>query len=302
VFVLLGWFYSTLQAGGLEEDRKEDKLRGPVQSIRTEAARFSKESGKLVEGKKELVSVVSYNFKGKRIEEISGQSSIVGLFEGVSYGKKHYTYDSYGRIAEIRVSRPDNSLLKKIIFTRDALGRLMMSTSEDYDRPTIIKTTYTYDDQGRLMKEESDIGARFYSYNSKGLLEKETSENSMLIHAYDALGHRISATSYSAHDQGLGIDKVVTKYDVLGNMISITTYYTRRPDEEEGQKISPPNTWVYTYEYDSYGNWIKQLRWDCTTPEQQRRQRCKPSLVAYRTISYYSEAALRKSEERFRSQ
>jgi YD repeat-containing protein len=287
VLIFLGLSSLILHAGSLSMDREGEQLHGPVQNARTEAARISKKSGRWIEEKRELVKVVWYDTNGKKTEETPGQSSIVGLFEGVYYGNKKYAYDEYGRLSEIAISRPDGPLLSKQIFTYDALGRLLVSTSKDYDRSINLTTRYSYDGKGRLIKEESDVGERHYVYDAKGLLVKEESGGNSLIYSYDAKGHKISTTNYDAHGPGLGIEKVVTRYDSIGNIIAITTYYTHTLEEEKSRQVSPPNTSIYTYEYDSYGNWVKQARWICTAPLMRRKFRCEPSLVAYRTLSYY---------------
>lgn len=287
VLVLLGLFPIISLANSLIIDRKGDQLRGPVQSAHIEAARISKKSGRWVEEKRELVNVVSYNANGKRTAETPGQSSLAGLFEGVYYGNKQYAYDEHGRLSEITIFRPDGPLLSKQFFTYDTLGRLLVATSQDYDQSTNITTRYGYDGKGRLIKEESNLGERHYVYNAMGLLVKEESEGSLLIYSYDAKEHKISTTSYDAHGPGLGIEKVVTRYDSVENIISITTYYTHPPEEKKRRHIALPNTSIYTYEYDSYGNWVKQTRWDCPAPTRNGKLRCEPSLAAYRTFSYY---------------
>jgi hypothetical protein len=96
--------------------------------------------------------------------------------------------------------------------------------------------------------------------------------------------------NYDAHDAGLGIAKVVTTYDPRGNIKDITTYYTRRAggEEDEEAPIPPPAKFVYTYEFDAQGNWIRQIQTNCGTAKSGQLV-CEPSMVTYRSITYSSE-------------
>ena len=143
------------------------------------------------------------------------------------------------------------------------------------------RTTYAYDDKGNLIQEQ---------------YERVPSSVHTSVHTYDEQGRKTTTASYDPHDPGLGIEKVETTYDTQGKPVTVLTYYTHRedwvtPEEKEAEakrKIPLPKGWFYAYEYGAHGNWVKRTDWECVTDEQSRKLVCKkPSLVFYRTISYY---------------
>ena len=51
-----------------DNDRTRDGLSGPVRRIRTEVAKLSSETGKVVESKHAVLEVASYDLKGNKVE------------------------------------------------------------------------------------------------------------------------------------------------------------------------------------------------------------------------------------------
>jgi len=95
----------------VESDRMRDGLVGPVRRVRTEVAKLSSESGKMLEGKHAVLEVVAYNIKGNKIENqyfpIAGASLT---------GKEVYKYDDKGNISEMTSLNADESLLSKEVY------------------------------------------------------------------------------------------------------------------------------------------------------------------------------------------
>lgn len=95
----------------VESDRMRDGLVGPVRRVRTEVAKLSSESGKMLEGKHAVLEVVAYNIKGNKIENqyfpIAGASPT---------GKEVYKYDDKGNISEMTSLNVDESLLSKEVY------------------------------------------------------------------------------------------------------------------------------------------------------------------------------------------
>lgn len=282
-------------------DRQKDGLVGLVRTVRVEAARFSNQAGRWIEEPRELAVITTYDGRGNKLEMVPGQTDIKGLFEGIRWEKQTYTYDDQGRLAEVVSYNSNGSLIGKMIHTYDDKGKLTKIISYSSDGSPGSKTVYTYDDKGHLTAETSSDAAGFmgetgYTYDDKGNLIEETIYGPGLnikgraVHTYDAQGHRISTTTHDTHDGALGIDKVVTTYDAKGNILEETTHYTEKVGMED-RPVLPPAKWVYTYELDAQGNWIKQTRTDCSS--ESGEPVCEPSLVTYRTITYYPEAAAR---------
>jgi len=99
-------------AAALEEtDRTRDGLLGPVRRVRTEVVKLSNETGKLLEGKHNVLEVVSYDLKGNKIENQYFPIAGANLT-----GKEVYKYDDKGNISEMTLLNSDGSLLSKEIY------------------------------------------------------------------------------------------------------------------------------------------------------------------------------------------
>ncbi|MGH9928543.1 MAG: TonB family protein [Pyrinomonadaceae bacterium] len=95
----------------VDSDRVRDGLVGPVRRVRTEIAKLSNETGKTLEGKHAVLEIVSYDLKGKKVENqyfpIAGASLT---------GKEVYEYDDKGNISEMTLLNADGSLLGKEVY------------------------------------------------------------------------------------------------------------------------------------------------------------------------------------------
>src|SRR5882672_2937656 len=95
----------------VESDRTRDGLVGPVRRVRTEVAKLSNESGKLLEGKHAVLEVVAYDIKGNKIENQYFPIAGANLT-----GKELYKYDDKGNINEMTLLNTDGSLLSREIY------------------------------------------------------------------------------------------------------------------------------------------------------------------------------------------
>ena len=94
-----------------ESDRIKDGLVGPVRRVRTEVAKLSSDTGKLLEGKHAVLEVVSYDIKGNKIENQYFPIAGANLT-----GKEVYKYDDKGNISEMTLVNADGSLLSKEVY------------------------------------------------------------------------------------------------------------------------------------------------------------------------------------------
>ncbi|MDQ2974304.1 MAG: TonB family protein [Acidobacteriota bacterium] len=94
-----------------ESDRVRDGLVGPVRRVRTEIAKLSNESGKLLEGKHVVLEVVAYDIKGNKTENQYFPMAGANLT-----GKEVYKYDEKGNISEMTLVNADGSLLSKEVY------------------------------------------------------------------------------------------------------------------------------------------------------------------------------------------
>ena len=289
VSLILNLYFVTLTVAGVETDLQKDNLIGPAQTVRTETAQFSNQSGQWVEGPLEPSASVIYDTRGNRTEVIGN----------VFVGKTLHIHDAQGDLTETLDYSPDGALSEKMVYAYDNKKNLRKTVSYSPDGVSLRTTLYTYSASGQLIEQIScdDIGCfdrKACTYDIQGNLIEESFYSPdgsgiklRLVHTYNEQGRRTQTESYDPHDAGLGIEKTVETYDANGNSLELTTYYTEKVGDEEGKPIPPPNKWIYTYEWDAHGNWIKQTRILCTS--ETGSPVCEPSMVTYRTITYYPE-------------
>ena len=95
----------------VETDRVRDGLVGPVRRVRTEVVKLSSEAGKVAEGKRAVLEVVSYDLKGTKVENQYFPIAGANLT-----GKEVYKYDDKGNISEMTLLNTDGSLLSKEVY------------------------------------------------------------------------------------------------------------------------------------------------------------------------------------------
>jgi TonB family protein len=94
-----------------ESDRLRDGMVGPVRRVRTEVAKLSPESGKMLEGKHAVLEVVSYDLKGTKVENQYFPIAGANLT-----GKEVYKYDDKGNLSEMTLLNTDGSLVSKEVY------------------------------------------------------------------------------------------------------------------------------------------------------------------------------------------
>jgi len=95
----------------VESDRTRDGLTGPVRRVRTEVAKLSSETGKLLEGKHAVLEVVAYDIRGNKTENQYFPIAGANLT-----GKEVYKYDDKGNISEMTLLNTDGSLLSREVY------------------------------------------------------------------------------------------------------------------------------------------------------------------------------------------
>lgn len=133
-----------------ESDRARDGLVGPVRRIRTEIVKLSLVDGKLIEGNRSLLELVSYNLDGKKIHNQYFPQTGATLT-----GKEVYSYDQKGNISEMTLLNEDGTLIGKEIYkyTFDFAG--------NWNRMT---TSVAVVEGGKVVFEPSEITYRSIMY------------------------------------------------------------------------------------------------------------------------------------------
>jgi protein TonB len=101
----------TAPARVVETDRLRDGLVGPVRRVRTEVVKLSNETGKVAEGKRAVLELVSYDLKGNKVE-----NQYFPIAGATLTGKEVYKYDDKGNISEMTLLNADGSLLSKEVY------------------------------------------------------------------------------------------------------------------------------------------------------------------------------------------
>ena len=101
----------SLPTAVVETDRNRDGLVGPVRRVRTEVVKLSNETGKIAEGKRAVLEVVSYDIKGNKVE-----NQYFPIAGATLTGKEVYKYDDKGNISEMTLLNADGSLLSKEVY------------------------------------------------------------------------------------------------------------------------------------------------------------------------------------------
>jgi len=228
-------------------DRETDGLRGPVKAVRIEIVSLDK-NGQPDEHGRWLSRLTSYNDKGKKTED-----ETFYCFGGCSYGKYTYKHDSAGNLIEQSHQLGPRAYKRSYFYNE--IGQLFM---EDRDDPP-SHLEYSYDAEGKLteVKESwadgTPSGIRKVRHRNRDhiveqfLYDAKGNLGSKIIRTYDNDGRTISEANGDDPDYEY-YHKAAYKYDDRGNVV-------------EEIKYDHSGLWgktTYTYEFDLFGNWIKQ--------------------------------------------
>lgn len=137
----------------LDNDKAQDGLVGAVHQTRTEIAKLSNKSGRMVEGPRQLMGLATYDQNGRRLE------SAHYLISGSPYkGRQEYEYDDKGNIVGMTVRAADNTILVKETYkyefdvvgnwTKMTTARVVHESGKELPRPdevTYRSITYYFD-------------------------------------------------------------------------------------------------------------------------------------------------------------
>jgi hypothetical protein len=123
-------------------------------------------------------------------------------------------------------------------------------------------TTSKYDNKGnrieRLGKSDARNNRDIYKYDNKGnMVEEDSYSDNMLsrksFFKYDENGHKVEQndSNYMANEAiETRLSHVIWKYDNEGDMIEL-----------DFGGSSGPGTVIHQFEYDTHGNWLKEISW-----------------------------------------
>jgi len=187
--------------------------------------------------------------------------------------RKSYTYNGDGALIEVALHSPKGDVGSKHVYTYDEKGNRLSDTYYYYYGPKLTdsteKTLFTYDEKGNKIEEAYHNGDGTKAVHPILKVHK-------IVFTYNDKGKVITQSLYNI--KGSLITKGQFSYDTYGNLIEQSGYHK---DVNNGK----PSTYRYTYEFDSMGNWIKQVKKKGITNSS--KSISEPEEVIYRVISYY---------------
>jgi hypothetical protein len=252
--VLICLIVTCSAAAQKKTDRENDRLIGPVKSVRVETAKLVNKSERWIERGRELERVISYDSQGNMTKQtIYTDRPTVTEIE--------YRYDKDGNRSENILSEGPPGASSSLGIGRTDGG----GARGDGDRrvASSVRRVFKHDADGNRIEETM--------YRSRGTSGRIIS--GIFNHIYDQKQQRIETT---LSDPALVVNKWVHTYDDKGNVLE-TAKYTR------GGYLLIKESYMF-YEFDSRGNWIKKTS---SKLEDRKKSYFRPEEVTYRMISYY---------------
>ncbi|HKQ99585.1 MAG TPA: hypothetical protein VJT09_02865 [Pyrinomonadaceae bacterium] len=145
-------------------DREQDGLTGPVNRVRTETAKLSSRSGKLVESPRELLELTTYDRQGQRVDS----SYYLVTLGNSQVGAEEYVYDDKGNVSEMTLRGTGGEILRKeaYAYEYDAVGNWVK----------MITSTLVYEG-GKVTGQPSEVTYRNIAYYFDQAIAEIAKEN-----------------------------------------------------------------------------------------------------------------------------
>lgn len=242
-----------------KSDKDNENLLGPVKSVHSELTRFTDMNLKDASLPTQL-DVVIYDPNGREIER-----TIYDDY-GFLVGKLRRTHDAAGNLTESVMSDEKGEFRERGVYTYTD-GRLTQIVRTDASGAGGYKQINSYDENSRIREEaifiqDKAVGKTVFKYNPQGNLSEAA--------FFTADGAKADAPVGPC----TGAHRLTYTYDRTGKPILIIAFETDGKRQRSWQYAYDPKglmvkdvrdsewslkTYVYTYEYDSHGNWIKQI-------------------------------------------
>ncbi|MBC7929440.1 MAG: hypothetical protein H7Z38_02635 [Rubrivivax sp.] len=268
-------------------DREKENLLGAVRSIGSRMTYYI--NGELqTEERANSLDTLTYDADGNEVER-----SIYDDY-GFAIGKEVHTRGAHGNLIESVLSNPEGEVMERRVYTYDG-GKLMQIVSSDGKGKVKLKQVNSYGSDGRLREEtyydpKEAAGKTMHKYDDKGRISE--------LAFYLPDGSKAIATIGPC----LGAHRVTYSYEKKGRPVKVVAYepdgevkkswrYAYNPQGQVAEDVRE-SAWsrmkiVYTYEYDSQGNWIKKV---ATVNDQSKLERIgsnERKTVVSRSITYF---------------
>jgi hypothetical protein len=265
----------------------EDELLGQVSTVDVESAQLLRVNGKLVEDERILSLKVSYDIEGRKLQELNYDD------RGVLTRKNLSIYSQAGELEEIRSYAPDGSLVSRRVYYKDVdsntVAELIYS---GHETSNARKTVYSFSESGKVVSQTILPSIDQPSMQMQMLILYDTQDRlrevsicmsnakDLVLVPGDAgesimLSNELRLKGAGPCGDGLLTSRTAFSRDGAGRLLEAATY------TGEGVLVSRES---YAREYDSHGNWIKQIlsKWKPASAEFQ------PIKMSYRKIVYNS--------------
>ena len=235
---------------------KRYEVMGPVRSLRQETAKLTEIGGDNIEGPRVLIQTATFDNHGKMTEQLMNNPD--GTLKWKAKWTVRSTYDTNGREME-RVSYNDSDeVTSRTVWVYQTNGNLIKSITHGASGEIRFYDTFKYDENGHKIRADyfsadgSTRGNDVFVYDTRGYLTEITHSEGVLQYR-DTYKHddRGNQTEWSVYDKsGQRGLKVCSGYsdDSRRNPTEFLRY------NSDDKVVSKE---VYTYEFDSRGNWIK---------------------------------------------
>ena len=229
---------------------------GPVRSFRQETASLTVVGGEAVEGPRVLIQTATYDNRGKITEQVMNNPN--GTLKWKASWNERSTHDARGREIERVSCNTSGEVTSRTVFVSNNNGSLSESVTYGAAGEITFHDTFEYDENGKKIRADylnPDGSTRAYdvfAYDSRGYLSEVTHSGNTLQHRdsykYDDRGN---ATEWSINDKS-GKRGLKVSWAYGDDSRGMPTEFLRY---DSSDKVLSKE--VYTYEFDSHGNWIK---------------------------------------------
>jgi len=266
-------------------DREKEKLRGPVESVRTETAEYSRHDSGLVEGPW-LVEIETFNEEGYLLESIFHNT------QHPEYSSKQVlTYDTNGR--PIQVSSYLNGMRAgKSVYLYDSADRLVEMSSYSAEEQHTGKRTFNYHPNG---KKAEELFFDYLEHKPNTGYSYDVDANADYDHLFNANGARVIKTLFDLGgnprelhflaEKGELLNKVVFTTDDAGRIVKDAQYAGKELPFEipEGTEIPPEIAQLFNRDTPLFHS---ELVYDEEGRKTEDRTYFGDSLITRRTLTY----------------
>ena len=239
-------------------DREKEGLLGAVHSVRSQTADYLDDNSK-EKGRTKQLDTVTYDPNGNESERIIYDDY------GFLVGKEVHTHDAKNNLIESILSDPKGVVMERTTYTHDN-GKLVQIITYDGKGRAVLRQVNSHDAQGRIRDEtyydpKNAIGKTTYEYNEKGNISEVGFYLASGSKAVAPIGPCLGAHKVIYSYDGKGKPNKVVAYEPGGEMKKSWTYiYNPKGQvaEDIRESVWSSTKFIFTYEYDSKGNWIKR--------------------------------------------